>query len=338
MDMRSSQMFSSDSVMQHMTEATGRNPEGVSAIHSAIQNFSDVEFDEFFELNQTISWILDGAYKRIALQFPDEFLRYSASIAERIGDGSGAKIFILADTSHNSCCVDFVAAEHAKADCLVHYGDACLSKLSDCIPVRYVFGCLPVDEIALRNVLQTYNHQFSANCALLYDTMYSRSAENMLGVLSQNFDSQIVHCRIVDPTGEVTTSADKIANALGRQFPVDLFNLSEVTLIFIGDEQSALLPLWLMTFLNCTKILSFSPLTSQSSFSHSLMNRQLRKRLFLIERIRDASTLAIVVGTLGTYAHKEAVERARELCKKAAKKLYVLSVGKVGTHWNASLI
>jgi diphthamide biosynthesis protein 2 len=34
---------------------------------------------------------------------------------------------ILADTAYGQCCVDEVAAEHFSADCLVHYGPACLS-------------------------------------------------------------------------------------------------------------------------------------------------------------------------------------------------------------------
>lgn len=37
------------------------------------------------------------------------------------------KFYILADTSYGSCCVDEIAAEHAEADCIIHYGRACLS-------------------------------------------------------------------------------------------------------------------------------------------------------------------------------------------------------------------
>uniref|UniRef100_F1L989 2-(3-amino-3-carboxypropyl)histidine synthase subunit 2 n=1 Tax=Ascaris suum TaxID=6253 RepID=F1L989_ASCSU len=84
-----------------------------------------------------------------------------------------------------------------------------------------------------------------------------------------------------------------------------------------------------MTNINCTKVFSFSPLTSESSFSRSSANKLLRRRLYLVEKVRDANTLALVVGTVGVEGHREAIERTRELCKNAAKKLYVLSVGKV---------
>ncbi|ETN77226.1 hypothetical protein NECAME_11204 [Necator americanus] len=57
--------------------------------------------------------------------------------------------------------------------------------------------------------------------------------------------------------------------------------------------------------------------------------RQLRKRLFLIEKLRDASTVGLVVGSVGVRGHIEAVQRMRKLCKAAGKRLYVISVGKV---------
>ncbi|KAL6733337.1 hypothetical protein Aduo_003989 [Ancylostoma duodenale] len=57
--------------------------------------------------------------------------------------------------------------------------------------------------------------------------------------------------------------------------------------------------------------------------------RQLRKRLFLIEKLRDAGTVGLVVGSVGVRGHVEAVQRVRKLCKAAGKRLYVISVGKV---------
>lgn len=55
----------------------------------------------------------------------------------------------------------------------------------------------------------------------------------------------------------------------------------------------------------------------------------MRKRLFLIEKLRDANVIGLVVGTLEIKGYKEAIQRVRELCKAAAKKLYVLSIGKL---------
>lgn len=58
-------------------------------------------------------------------------------------------------------------------------------------------------------------------------------------------------------------------------------------------------------------------------------NRLLLKRLFLIEKLRDANVIGLVVGTLEIKGYVEAIQRVRQLCKAASKKLYVLSIGKL---------
>ena len=41
--------------------------------------------------------------------------------------GGGVKVFVMADTAYNSGCVDEVGASHIDAQCVVHYGHACMS-------------------------------------------------------------------------------------------------------------------------------------------------------------------------------------------------------------------
>jgi hypothetical protein len=50
-----------------------------------------------------------------------------------------ALVFVLGDTTFAPCCIDAIAAQHLEADCVVHYGHACLSPCRD-IPVLYSFG------------------------------------------------------------------------------------------------------------------------------------------------------------------------------------------------------
>ncbi len=78
------------------------------------------------------------------------------------------ELFILGDTSYGSCCVDEVAAQHASADAVVHFGLACMSPCvrralvriprSDSsgpapstrrLPVLHVFGRRPLDADAV---------------------------------------------------------------------------------------------------------------------------------------------------------------------------------------------
>lgn len=57
--------------------------------------------------------------------------------------------------------------------------------------------------------------------------------------------------------------------------------------------------------------------------------RLLRKRLFLIEKLRDAQTIGFVINTVDLVGYKEGLERVRKLCKVTGKKSYTLAVGKV---------
>lgn len=54
----------------------------------------------------------------------------------------------------------------------------------------------------------------------------------------------------------------------------------------------------------------------------------LRRRYFLIEKIKDSSTVGIVIGTLGVKNYLKAIERLKKLFLLHQKKYYMISVGK----------
>jgi diphthamide biosynthesis protein 2 len=90
--------------------------------------------------------IIQNAYERIALRFGDVRLPDSVAICKRLGAtiGSGRELFILADTSYGSCCVNEMAAQHANADAIVHYAYVCMTKAT-LLPVIYVLGQSPIE-------------------------------------------------------------------------------------------------------------------------------------------------------------------------------------------------
>ena len=47
------------------------------------------------------------------------------------------RVFVLADNTFGSCCPDEITAQHYMADCIVHFGDACMSR-STRLPVLYI--------------------------------------------------------------------------------------------------------------------------------------------------------------------------------------------------------
>ncbi|KAJ0977146.1 hypothetical protein J5N97_012620 [Dioscorea zingiberensis] len=74
-------------------------------------------------------------------QFPDELLKDSTQVAKALRRelGKGVRLYVMADTAYGSCCVDEVGASHVDAECVVHYGHACMSPTST-LPALFVFG------------------------------------------------------------------------------------------------------------------------------------------------------------------------------------------------------
>ncbi|KAF9585162.1 Diphthamide biosynthesis protein 2 [Lunasporangiospora selenospora] len=138
---------------------------------------------DIYEIERTVAVIKERGYKRIALQFPDELLRDSGLVAQLIRDETKSGVYILADTSYGSCCVDEVAAQHIGADSIIHFGRSCQSPTSR-LPVIYVFGKQPVD---IQHCAATFDQLFAGDKAkkviLMYDVIYSHCVDQLLNAL-----------------------------------------------------------------------------------------------------------------------------------------------------------
>ncbi|BEI81471.1 hypothetical protein CcaverHIS002_0206310 [Cutaneotrichosporon cavernicola] len=112
--------------------------------------------DTAFDISNTAQLILDGGFKTIGLQFPDELLPSSVAVYRalqaRIAP-TGAQAYVLADSTYGACCPDILSCLHLPADLLVHYGHACLTP-TDAIPVHYVFPRQTLDVSAAADALK----------------------------------------------------------------------------------------------------------------------------------------------------------------------------------------
>ncbi|KAK4385994.1 2-(3-amino-3-carboxypropyl)histidine synthase subunit [Sesamum angolense] len=61
---------------------------------------------------------------------------------------SSVKLYVMADTTYGSCCVDEVGAAHVNAECVIHYGHTCLS------PAAIYTNDIDVIDIELFSVFQ----------------------------------------------------------------------------------------------------------------------------------------------------------------------------------------
>ncbi|CAD5212418.1 unnamed protein product [Bursaphelenchus okinawaensis] len=287
----------------------------------------DENVSSFFEIDKAVEWIKNGKYERVALQFPDSLLKYAFAVAMQLEEKSGSNMYVLADTSYRNCCVDSVAAEHSNCDALIHYGEACLSEKTDKIRVFYIFCRLQLDSTDFqsnitRHFAQKPTEDGIKNIVLLYDAVYSHLSNKLKEILADNVPNlNVLVCECVDEVMEEQNVK------LGRKIPEH--NEEESILMFVGDKDSCLLPIWLMTFPKYANVIVYQPKEKKLKTECSSAFRQLRKRMYLIERLKDAKTIGLVVGTLGTKHGPEAIKRVRSLCSVAQKKLYVFSIGKL---------
>ncbi|KAF9171445.1 Diphthamide biosynthesis protein 2 [Mortierella sp. AD011] len=138
---------------------------------------------DIYEIDRTVKVIKERGYKRIALQFPDDLLPDSGLVAQLIREQTGSSVYILADTSYGSCCVDEVAAQHISADAIIHYGRSCQSPTSR-LPVIYVFGKQPVDVQECANVFDGFfGGDKAKKVVLMYDVIYSHCVDKLMETL-----------------------------------------------------------------------------------------------------------------------------------------------------------
>lgn len=195
-----------------------------------------------------------------------------------------------------------------------------MSSPSEAIPVLYVYGKFNIDWDDFEMKLKEQSTQEDKEIIVLYEPGYDNIADDLDRKTKSIFPNNVVHTLRIAPSDT--------KNSLGRKLSDD-WNESPATLLFIGSPNSALLPIWLMTHIRFDKVYNYSPDKKCLNINTPSTNRQLRKRLFCIEKLKDANVIGLVIGTLGVEGVKGAITRIRTLCKEAQKKLYVLSIGKV---------
>ncbi|KAJ2721034.1 Diphthamide biosynthesis protein 2 [Coemansia sp. Benny D115] len=140
-----------------------------------------------YRVARTAEVISAGGYAMVALQFPDNLLIDSTVVSSELQKlvGPECKIFILADTSFGSCCVDEVAAEHYSADIVIHYGRTCLS-LTSRLPVFYVFG---QEEVDVEDCVEQATRELvGQDLLLMYDVPFAYRAEEIAEALRSRVD------------------------------------------------------------------------------------------------------------------------------------------------------
>jgi diphthamide biosynthesis protein 2 len=238
--------------------------------------------------------------------------------------GQPPRLYILADTSYGTCCVDEVAAEHVNADVVVHYGRACLSPTAR-LPVIYVFTRKPLPlEFLVKAFRETYP-DLSSKIILAADVTYSDHIPAIYDRLVQEgytnlFATSVVH----DPSSAIPN----------RTVPESVKDnpdvLNEWQLFHVSDPPTALL----LTLSSRVAAIHIYP-TGQSGPDQEVKPlpastaAALRRRYAILTSLTTVPIFGILINTLSVKNYLHIVDYVKSQIAAAGKKSYMFVVGKL---------
>nr|CAD7613933.1 unnamed protein product [Timema genevievae] len=271
--------------------------------------------DQVYELDRCTSWIQDKCVNKVCLQFPDALLGDCVEVAVSLGKRIGRQVYILGDTS---CCVDEVAAQHVGADAVIHFGHSCQSPTSR-LPVLYVFRKSPLDVSHFVTCFKDTFPDTSEKILLLYDVSYAHYMGEVSDMLEPAFRELCVSRLRVDQQDGGSSWSSLLAEGSQER---------DYHLLYIGQDGPTLTNLVISLPGRSLRVYDPNSPSPDLRLYDGGKSRFLMRRLYLVERVKDARILGIVVGTLGVSDYLGAVERVKQLAARRGKKCYIFAVGK----------
>ncbi|KAI0506642.1 putative diphthamide synthesis protein-domain-containing protein [Xylaria bambusicola] len=321
---------------------------------------SDDELCAVYEIARTAAEIVKENWSRVALQFPDAMLadapwvvealqrelrkledsvldsitgkiEQSASTPEDAQQNQKKKrrLYILADTSYSACCVDEIAAEHADADAVVHYGRACLSPTAR-LPVLHIFTRQELDHNAVADSFAQEFTDKETKAIIMADVMFQEHVAPVCALLNARGYKHIFATEIIrDPSSTIPNRSVQSLDPITAD--KHDYDLNEYHLFHISTPPTSLL-LTLSSRLASLRIYPTpsSPYTTTTSVQDpSATSSMLRRRYALVLRLATASIIGILVNTLSVKNYMSTISTLREQIAAAGKKSYTIVVGKL---------
>jgi len=245
-------------------------------------------------------------------------------------DGQRERIYILADTSYSSCCVDEIAAEHVAADVVVHYGRACLSPTSR-LQVVYVFTKHPLEDNDALEAFQSTFCDKQSKVVLMADVTYHDHVARLATRIRDRGYAHLLSTAIShNPLGRIPNRL--ILDREGADISADV-DLKEYAVFHISAPPAALL-LALSSRVKSLHVMPTSTLVDPSvsistPSTTETAGRILGRRYARLLSVATAGTIGILVNTLSVANYLPSVDGIRRRIAAAGKKSYTVVVGKL---------
>ncbi|GMH30676.1 hypothetical protein Nepgr_032519 [Nepenthes gracilis] len=334
----------------------------------------DVESN--YEIDRTANYIFSRKFTRVALQFPDELLKDATKVVRALRqklralvecdeksnrEGREAGLFVMADTTYGSCCVDEVGASHINAECVIHYGHTCLSPTST-LPAFFVFGKASISVSNCAETIGEFASSHDKPVLILFGLEYAHAMQDIQETLvaetsklwrstsKPNILYAEVLCSTKDPlkdhmipNGQAEIvgghKANGKCNAEGETgagiryciggltwILLNGYRIEDFLLFWIGPDNSAFTNV-VLRFNGC-EIVRYDAAEKCLVTDLSQQKRILKRRYYLVEKAKDANIIGILVGTLGVAGYLPMIYQMKELITRAGKKAYTLVMGR----------
>jgi len=320
------------------------------------------DLNTYYEVSRTCQEIFDGLKSankkkegdflcRVALQFPDELLGDASEVCWQMQEGlqsvwsqgsQEALVFVLGDTTHGSCCVDMVAAQHLQADWIVHYGRACLSQIATEIPVSYVFGRggIPLDLTdCVEKSLSTISVQKHSNIILLCDIPYLYAVDQLEILFRQEaqLTDMALNLLVAKPPRFLDSNNVNAATLLGGlQISLGDLQLKDFIILYVGCQDTLVEQRHLTNILlRCS---GQGDMTPRALWVYNPSNRQLtidatdpcsrtiQQRFYCVQKAKTALVFGIVISN---QSQQHVIRNLQHLIESRNRSSYTFAVGKI---------
>ncbi|KAI9862318.1 MAG: Diphthamide biosynthesis protein 2 [Trichoglossum hirsutum] len=257
-------------------------------------------------------------------QLEDKVGSLEISEARAIGgaiDDEEERLYILADTSYGSCCIDEIAAEHIDASVIVHYGRTCLSPTAR-LPVIYVFTAQP---LPLEPVIRAFQETFPSmdeKVVLMADVTYANHVQRVYDALCEVGYTNVFRTAVIHSPGSLLPNRTVPAGVEeGKE------GLGEYELFHISEPPTSLL-LTLSSRLASIYIYPTAATYPQKPIL-TTTTATLRRRYALVTSLTTVPIFGILINTLSVKNYLHIVSHIQRQILAAGKKSYTFVVGKV---------
>ncbi|KAK6143307.1 hypothetical protein DH2020_023655 [Rehmannia glutinosa] len=254
-------------------------------------------------------------------RFPDELLKDSMSVVKALRQElkSSVKLYLMADTTYGSCCIDEVGAAHVNAECVaslwphvpqpLQSAHQFVRELCSITGWKVLYGLEYAYAIPEIKILSASSGSSVLGSTSMFEHFYADVSCSVINpsetcspaIQLGSIDSQVVNESIAEET-----SQNYNIGGLSWRLPQGR-KMEDYLLFWIGSEDPA--------FANVV-------LTFNSCEIEELC------RYYLFEKAKDANMIGILVGTLGAAGYLHMIHKMRELITKAGKKSYTFVMGR----------